>query len=75
MNKATKHFDLKTAKRYDILVSTPNKLAFMIKGDKLALHHVEWLIIDESDKLFEAGPKGFRDQLAVIYRACDKVKR
>lgn len=38
---------------------------------------VEWLIVDESDKLFEAGPKGFRDQLAVIYKACDSnnVKR
>jgi ATP-dependent RNA helicase DDX52/ROK1 len=40
-------------------------------------YSVEWLIIDESDKLFEAGPKGFRDQLAVIYKACDSnnVKR
>ena len=32
---------------------------------------VEWLIVDESDKLFEEGRQGFRDQLGAIYRACD----
>lgn len=32
---------------------------------------VEWLVVDESDKLFEAGHQGFRDQLGAIYRACD----
>lgn len=38
---------------------------------------VEWLIVDESDKLFETGIRGFRDQLAVIYQACDSsnIKR
>ena len=33
---------------------------------------IEWLIVDESDKLFEEGKSGFRDQLAAIYKACDK---
>ncbi len=32
---------------------------------------VEWLIIDEADKLFEDGKQSFRDQLANIYKACD----
>lgn len=34
-------------------------------------------MVDESDKLFETGIRGFRDQLAVIYQACDSknVKR
>lgn len=32
---------------------------------------MEWLVVDESDKLFEAGVRGFRDQLAEIYKACD----
>ena len=31
---------------------------------------VEWLIVDESDRLYETGITGFRDQLAVIYQAC-----
>nr|CAD7445716.1 unnamed protein product [Timema bartmani] len=34
---------------------------------------VEWLVVDESDKLFESGAKGFRDQLATIYNACDST--
>ena len=38
---------------------------------------VEWLVVDESDKLFEDGKTGFRDQLASIFLACTshKVKR
>lgn len=32
---------------------------------------MEWLIVDESDKLFEEGKQGFRDQLGTIYRACE----
>ena len=35
------------------------------------LFRVEWLIVDESDKLFEGGKSGFREQLATIYQACD----
>lgn len=31
---------------------------------------VEWLVVDESDKLFEDGKSGFRDQLASIFLAC-----
>lgn len=31
---------------------------------------VEWLVVDESDRLFEDGQRGFREQLATIYRAC-----
>lgn len=33
--------------------------------------------MDECDKLFEVGKQGFRDQLAVIYKACESalVKR
>lgn len=38
---------------------------------------VQWLVVDECDKLFEVGKQGFRDQLAVIYKACESavVKR
>ena len=34
---------------------------------------MEWLIVDESDKLFEEGKSGFREQLATIYQACDST--
>ncbi len=73
-----KKFSAEKAARYDVLISTPNRLIYLIKGegeeeDSDLLKNVEWLVVDESDKLFEAGPKGFRDQLAAIYRACDRA--
>ena len=38
---------------------------------------VEWLVVDESDKLFEDGKTGFREQLAAVFLACSgsKVRR
>lgn len=36
---------------------------------------IEWLIIDEADKLFEDGSRSFRDQLNQILQACDNPKR
>lgn len=66
-------------KKYDVLVSTPNRLVYMLQEDPplINLSQVEWLVIDESDKLFEDGKTGFRDQLAKVYQACDSnnVKR
>lgn len=34
------------------------------------LYSVEWLIVDEADKLFEEGMRGFKQQLDEITRAC-----
>lgn len=72
-------FGQNSSKRFDILVTTPNRLVYMLKQgpSKIALHNVEWLILDEADKLFEEGKDGFREQVAAIYQACDKpdVKR
>lgn len=61
--------------KLDILVTTPNRLVYMINNQDIALKNVEWLIVDESDKLFETSGKGntsFREQLACIYRACSE---
>lgn len=38
------------------------------------LFSVEWLVVDESDKLFEDGKTGFREQLATIFLACSSAK-
>lgn len=35
---------------------------------------VEWMVLDEGDKLFEQGDSGFRDQVASIFQACDNPK-
>ncbi|GFS26815.1 ATP-dependent RNA helicase DDX52, partial [Elysia marginata] len=68
---------LKKAKQhFDILVSTPNRLVYMLQAEPplVCVKNVEWLIVDESDKLFEAGKRGFRDQLGAIYTACSSPK-
>ena len=38
---------------------------------------VEWLVVDEADKLFEDGKRGFREQLATVFLACScpRVRR
>ena len=56
----------------DILVTTPNRLIFMLEQDPplINVSNLHWLIVDECDKLFEAGKTGFREQLGFIYTAC-----
>ncbi|XP_014285861.1 probable ATP-dependent RNA helicase DDX52 [Halyomorpha halys] len=65
--------------KFDILISTPNRLIYLLKQENqiLSLNNVEWLVVDESDKLFETGKRGFRDQLAEIYKSCNNkdIKR
>lgn len=51
----------------DILVSTPLRLQFVIRKRKLDLSRVEYLVLDESDKLFELG---FVKQMDSIVKAC-----
>ncbi|XP_071079357.1 probable ATP-dependent RNA helicase DDX52 [Haliotis cracherodii] len=72
---AIKKFGPKSKKKFDILVTTPNRLVYILQKhpDVLDLGSVEWLVVDESDKLFEEGKRGFRDQLGVIYKACDST--
>ncbi|KAM8977250.1 putative ATP-dependent RNA helicase DDX52 [Pelodytes ibericus] len=69
---AAKKFGPKSSKKCDILVTTPNRVIYLLKQDPpgIDLTSVEWLVVDESDKLFEDGKKGFRDQLASIFVAC-----
>ncbi|XP_055082391.1 probable ATP-dependent RNA helicase DDX52 [Periophthalmus magnuspinnatus] len=76
---AAKKYGPQSNKKYDILISTPNRLIYLLNQDPptLNLSSVEWLVVDESDKLFEDGKSGFREQLAAIFLACSgpKVRR
>ncbi|KAK3523990.1 hypothetical protein QTP70_017502 [Hemibagrus guttatus] len=69
---AAKKYGPNSAKKFDILVTTPNRLIYLLNQDPPAidLSSVEWLVVDESDKLFEDGKTGFREQLATIFLAC-----
>lgn len=44
--------------------------------DQIFCFRVEWLVLDEADKLFEEGKNSFREQFDKIYAACssDKIK-
>ncbi|NP_001037780.2 probable ATP-dependent RNA helicase DDX52 [Danio rerio] len=70
--EAVKKYGPKSAKKFDILVTTPNRLIYLLNQDTPAINlsSVEWLVVDESDKLFEDGKTGFREQLATIFLAC-----
>lgn len=39
----------------------------------LEIFSIEWLIVDEADKLCEEGTKGFKDQLKEISQACTNI--
>ncbi|XP_027887753.1 putative ATP-dependent RNA helicase DDX52 [Xiphophorus couchianus] len=73
---AAKKYGPQSNKKYDILVSTPNRLIYLLNQDPpgINLSSVEWLVVDESDKLFEDGKTGFREQLATIFLACSNAK-
>nr|XP_060613019.1 probable ATP-dependent RNA helicase DDX52 isoform X1 [Anolis sagrei ordinatus] len=77
--EAARKFGPKSSRKFDVLVTTPNRLIYLLKQDPPAidLSRVEWLVVDESDKLFEDGKTGFRDQLATLFSACSSplVKR
>ncbi|XP_045798801.1 DEAD-box ATP-dependent RNA helicase 57 [Trifolium pratense] len=51
----------------DILISTPLRLRLAIKKKKVDLSRVEYLVLDESDKLFEPG---LFTQIDSIIKAC-----
>ncbi|KAF4533024.1 hypothetical protein B566_EDAN000716 [Ephemera danica] len=76
---AAKRIGPKGSHKIDILITTPNRLIYLLNQEPvgICLKNVEWLVVDESDKLFEEGKQGFRDQLAHIYQVCDgsKVRR
>ncbi|KAJ9694507.1 hypothetical protein PVL29_010141 [Vitis rotundifolia] len=51
----------------DILISTPLRLRSAIRKKKLDLSRVEYLVLDESDKLFELG---LVKQIDAVVKAC-----
>ena len=50
----------KVGLKQDILVSPPNRLVHLLEQGLLSLDKLQWLVVDEADKMFEAGVSGFR---------------
>lgn len=73
VKEAAVRFGRKSKGMKDILVTTPNRLLYLLNTDppSLRLKNLQWLVIDECDKLFE---EDFREQLAFIYKACTRSK-
>jgi len=57
------------AKR-DVLIATPALLVHLIESGGIDLSAIEWLVLDEADRLFEGGAKGFLEQLDAVIAAC-----
>ncbi|XP_076248949.1 DExD-box helicase 52 isoform X2 [Calliopsis andreniformis] len=72
VNQALNKYGPKSSQKFDILITTPRRIIFLLNQDPpaISLNNVEWLIVDEADKLFEDGTRSFRDQLEEISKAC-----
>nr|CAI5827021.1 unnamed protein product [Callosobruchus analis] len=73
IKKALAQYGSTSSHKFDILITTPNRLCYLLKQEPpaISLKNIEWLVIDEADKLFETGNRGFREQLDEILKACD----
>lgn len=69
IKEAAKKFNPESLYKYDILVTTPPRLSTLLKCNPpaISLDKVEWLILDECDRLFDLG---FQDDLSIIYKFC-----
>ncbi|XP_076170038.1 DExD-box helicase 52 isoform X2 [Ptiloglossa arizonensis] len=72
INQALSKYGPKSSQKFDILITTPKRIIFLLNQDPpaVSLSNVKWLIVDEADKLFEDGTRCFRDQLGEITKAC-----
>ncbi len=61
----------KGGSKRDILITTPMRLVHMIQHEVVDLSQVEWLVLDEADRLFDMG---FLDQVDEIMAACTNPK-
>ncbi|XP_022901793.2 probable ATP-dependent RNA helicase DDX52 [Onthophagus taurus] len=72
IKQALTQYGPKSSGKYDILITTPNRICFLLKQEPAGINlaNIEWLIVDEADKLFEDGIRSFREQLNQIVSSC-----
>ncbi|CAF4931974.1 unnamed protein product [Pieris macdunnoughi] len=69
-----------TIRKSDLIISTPNRLCYLLNREdvNISLQKVQWLIIDEADKMFEGSEEEvdtFRQQLGVVLASLDVQRR
>ncbi|KAH8372192.1 hypothetical protein KR093_010544 [Drosophila rubida] len=71
-SEASQHYGPECKQKYDILVSTPNRVRFLLQQQPplLDFKGIEWFVLDEADRLMEEGQNNFKEQLDDIYAAC-----
>ncbi|XP_061397292.1 DEAD box protein 52 homolog [Musca vetustissima] len=77
VNQAKQKLGEGTSKKYDILISTPNRVRYLLQQEPplLDLKSIEWFILDEADRLMEEGQNNFKEQLDDILAACTNPKK
>ncbi|XP_055389876.1 DEAD box protein 52 homolog isoform X2 [Condylostylus longicornis] len=77
VKKLEENYDLKFNNKYDILISTPNRVRFLLQfhPPKIDLSNIEWFIIDEADRLLEDGKNSFKEQFDDIWNACSNTSK
>ncbi|XP_053682674.1 probable ATP-dependent RNA helicase DDX52 [Sabethes cyaneus] len=72
VDESSTDYGLESKKHYDILVTTPNRVCFLANHDPplIDLSNIQYIVVDEADKLFEESKNSFREQLDVIMQAC-----
>ncbi|XP_063920785.1 probable ATP-dependent RNA helicase DDX52 [Zophobas morio] len=78
INKAMTQYGPSSSQKFDILITTPNRLCFLLNQEPpaISLANIQWLIVDEADKLFEtAGNRNFRHQLDQILLSCTNKEK
>ncbi|XP_001864136.2 probable ATP-dependent RNA helicase DDX52 [Culex quinquefasciatus] len=72
VDENTTDYGLESRKHYDILVTTPNRVCFLAGHNPplIDLSNIQFVVVDEADKLFEESRNSFREQLDTIMTAC-----
>ncbi|XP_040167298.1 probable ATP-dependent RNA helicase DDX52 [Anopheles arabiensis] len=70
-------YSFASGRSYDILVTTPNRICYLLSQNppKIDLSNIQWVVIDEADKLFEDSKNSFRDQLDTVLTACNNPSK
>lgn len=77
VNQAKQKLGENSNKKFDILISTPNRIRYLLQQEPplLDLKSVEWFILDEADRLMEEGQNNFKEQLDDILASCSNPNK